>query len=76
MIVRKLYRKTYVKVGRTSYSALNRMNCVKKGRVLLIVPMAIALPKVQKKGRTCLMAPRTNTPLLIPPVVVFEAAVT
>uniref|UniRef100_A0A3Q7FB50 Uncharacterized protein n=1 Tax=Solanum lycopersicum TaxID=4081 RepID=A0A3Q7FB50_SOLLC len=31
--------------ARSLYSALNLMNCSKEGRVSLVVPMAIALPK-------------------------------
>lgn len=38
--------KTYVNVGRSSYSALNRMNRVEKGSVSSVVAMTITLAKV------------------------------
>lgn len=57
----------YVKVGRSLYSALNRMNCVKKGRVSLVVPMAIALPIVPTIATRRRTESSIETPLLIPP---------
>lgn len=52
------------------------MNCVKKGRVSLVVPMAIALPRVHTKASTRRMVSRTDTPLPIPVAGTFNAAVT
>lgn len=37
---------TYVRVGRSLYLSLNWTNCVKKGIVWLVVPMAMALARV------------------------------
>ena len=67
-----MWKKSYVKVGRSSYSALNRINWVKKGSVSLVVPMAIALPKVAAPATILKIKSRMEIPRLAP-VVAFEA---
>ena len=51
---------TYVKDGRSLYLASNWMNCVKKGSVSLVVPMAMALPMVATTAAKRRM--RSSTP--------------
>lgn len=58
--------KSYVKVGRSSYSALNRMNRVKKGSVSLVVAIAIALPSVPIKASSLNMKSSIEIPLFTP----------
>lgn len=57
---------TYVSVGRSSYSALNRMNCVRKGSVSSAVPMAIALANVPMMATSLRIKSSIDTPLLAP----------
>jgi len=62
----KLLRLAYVRVGRSLYCALNRMNCVKKGSVSLVVPIAMALARVPMMAMKRSMRSSTDTPLLTP----------
>lgn len=49
------------------------MNRVKKGRVSLVVAVAMALPRVQINASTRRTKSRTDTPLPIPVLGVFGA---
>lgn len=53
-------------MGRSLYCALNRMNCVKKGSVSLVVPMAMALARVPMMAMKRSMISSTDSPLLTP----------
>lgn len=57
---------SYVNVGRSSYSALNRMNRVEKGSVSLVVPMAIALARVLTMAISLRTKSKIDIPLLTP----------
>lgn len=61
-----MVKKTYVNVGRSLYSALNRMNLVKKGSVSLVVPMEIALARVPKTAISLKTKSSIDTPLFNP----------
>lgn len=52
--------------GRSSYSALNRMSCEKKGSVSLVVPMAIALPRAPAKASSLKTKSSIEIPLFTP----------
>lgn len=57
---------TYVRVGRSLYLSLNWTNCVKKGIVWLVVPMAMALARVPMTAITRNMRSSMHNPLLTP----------
>lgn len=62
----KTGNETYVNIGKSSYSALNRTNRVTKGSVSLVVAIAIELPRVPTTASSLKMKSRMDNPLFIP----------